>query len=45
MNKNFGVSGFFVSDVVSGVVLGLFGPRHLAPDPNRQIVVFRSSFY
>jgi len=26
---------FFVSDVISGVVLGLFGPLHLALGPNR----------
>jgi len=27
--------GFFVSDVISGIVLGLFGPLHLALGPNR----------
>jgi len=27
--------GFFVSDVISGVVLGLFGPLQLALGPNR----------
>jgi len=27
--------GFFVSDVISGVLLGLFGPLHLALGPNR----------
>jgi len=26
--------GFFVSDVLSGIVLGLFGPFHLALGPN-----------
>jgi len=26
--------GFFVSDVISGFVLGLFGPLHLPLDPN-----------
>jgi len=25
---------FFVSDIVSGIVLGLFGPLHLAQGPN-----------
>jgi len=43
--KNYFGFGFFVSDVISGVVLGLFGPLHLALGPNRQMVVFRSSFY
>jgi len=28
--KKFLVSGFFVSDVISSVVLDLFGPLHLA---------------
>jgi len=34
--KNFLVLGFvcFVSDVISGVVLGLFGPHHLTLGPN-----------
>jgi len=26
---------FFVSDVISGVLLGLFGPLHTALGPNR----------
>jgi len=26
--------GFFVSDIINGVVLGLFGPLHLALGPN-----------
>jgi len=26
--------GFFVSDVISGVFLGLLGPLHLAVSPN-----------
>jgi len=36
MKKNFLVLGFsfFVSDVISGVVLGPFGPIHLALGPN-----------
>jgi len=33
--------GFFVSDVISGVVLGIFGPLHLALGPNRKMVVFQ----
>jgi len=33
-NKIWGF-GFFVSDVISGVVLGLFGPLHLVLGPNR----------
>jgi len=33
VKKIFGF-GFFVSDVISGVVLGLFGPLHLALGPN-----------
>jgi len=34
--KNFSVLGFvvFVSDIISGVVLGLFGPLHLALGTN-----------
>jgi len=39
------VSGFFVSDVISGVVLGLFGSLHLALCLNLLMVVFHSSFY
>jgi len=35
---------FFVSDVISEVVSGLFGPLHLALGPNHQMAVFRSSF-
>ena len=35
-NKFFGFEfGFFVSDVISGIVLGLFGPFHLALGLNR----------
>jgi len=30
MKKSFLVFGFFVSDVISGGVLGLFSPLHLA---------------
>jgi len=36
--------GFFVSDVISEVVLGLFCPLHLALGPNRQMVVFQLGF-
>jgi len=36
---------FIVSDAISGVVLGLFGPLHLALGPNHWIVVFCSSFF
>jgi len=32
--KNFLVLVFFVNDVKSGVVSGLFAPLHLALDPN-----------
>jgi len=37
MKQTFLVLGFrfFVSDIISGVVLGLFGPLHLALGPNR----------
>jgi len=28
------IFGFFVSDVISGVILGLFGPLYLALRPN-----------
>ena len=38
------VFGCFVSDVIGGVVLGLFGPLHLALGPNRYMVVFHSHF-
>jgi len=35
MNKNLVLGfGFFVSDVISGVLLGYFGPLHLSLDPN-----------
>jgi len=36
MKQNFLVLGFrfFVSDVVCGGILGLFGPLHLALGPN-----------
>jgi len=37
--------GFFVSDVISGVHLDLFGPLHLALGTNHEMVVFRLSFY
>jgi len=33
MKKYYFGFGFFVSDVISGVVLGLFGPLHLALGP------------
>jgi len=46
MKKNF---WFWISDLlsdaISGVVLGLFGPLHLALGPNHWIVVFCSSFF
>jgi len=47
MKNNFWfyVSGFVVSDIISGVVLGLFGPLHLALGPNHWMVVFHSGFY
>jgi len=37
MEKTFLALGFgiFEGDVISGVVLGLFGPLHLALGPNR----------
>jgi len=37
MIKNFLVLGFrfFVSDIINGVVLGLFSPLRLALGPNR----------
>jgi len=44
MKKSFWVLDFFVSDVVSGEVLGLFGLLHLALGPNRYMVVFRCWF-
>jgi len=46
MEKIFLVLGFkfFVSDVTSGVVLGLFGPLHLALDPNHKMEVFAQVF-
>jgi len=34
MKKRFFDFGFFVSDITSGVVLGLFGPLHLVLGPN-----------
>jgi len=34
-----------VSDIISGVVLGLSGPLHLAPGQNHQMTGFHSSFY
>jgi len=45
--KNFllGGCGFFVSDVISGGLLGHLGPLCLALGTNRQVVVFRWSFY
>jgi len=33
-----------VSNVINGVVLGLFGPRHLALGLNCQMVVFAQVF-
>jgi len=33
MKKNFFGFGFFVSDVISGAVVGFFGPLHLALGP------------
>jgi len=44
MKKIFGF-GLFVGDVISGVLLGHFGPLHLAVGPNRWIKVFHSSFH
>jgi len=35
--------GFFVSDIISGKVLGLFGSLHLALGPNQYMVVFCTS--
>jgi len=40
MKYIFLVSGFLVNDVISGVVLGLFGPLHLALGPNCWMVEF-----
>jgi len=38
--------GFFVSDIISGIVSGLFGrPISSGPRPKLLMVVFRSSFY
>jgi len=37
--------GFFLSDVISGRLLGHLGPLRLALGPNHQMVVFRWSFY
>jgi len=34
MKKNVLGFGFFVSEIMSGAVLGLFGPLHLALGPN-----------
>jgi len=36
---------FFVSDVISGGILGHLGPLCLALGANRNVVVFRWSFY
>jgi len=43
MKKNFGFQ-IFLSDVISGVLLGHFGPLHLALGSNRKMVLFCSSF-
>jgi len=40
-----GGCGFFVSDVISGGLLGHLGPLCLALGTNRSVVVFRRSFY
>jgi len=40
-----GDTGFFVSDVISGGLLGHLGPLRLALGTNRLVVVFHSSFY
>jgi len=44
--KNFllGGCGFFVSDVISGGLLGHLGPLCLALGANRELVVFRYKF-
>jgi len=34
-----------LSDIISGIVLGLFGPLHLALGLNCLLVVFHWSFY
>jgi len=46
-SKNFllGGCGFFVSDVISGGLLGHLSPLCLALGTNRLVVVFRWSFY
>jgi len=36
-----GVCGFFVSDVISGGILGHLDPLYLALGANRQMIVFR----
>jgi len=35
MKTLFSFSHFFVNGIISGIVLGLFGPLHLALGPNR----------
>ena len=42
MKKKNLVLFFFVNDVISGVLLGLLGPLHLALGPNCYMAVFRS---
>jgi len=37
--------GCFVSDIISGVLLGLYGRLHLALGLNCSMIVFHSSFY
>jgi len=41
MKKNFcvWVSVFFVSDIISKIVLGFFGPLHLALLPNQHVAI------
>jgi len=47
MKNNFFIRGcrFFVSDVVSGRLLGHLDPLHLALSPKRWKVIFHSGFY
>jgi len=37
--------GFFVGDIINGVVLGIFGWGYWALGPNCKREVFHSSFY
>jgi len=43
--KKIGGFGFFVGDVVSGIVLWPFWLRLQGPGSNHKVEVFRSSFY